>query len=112
MTNNKTYHRLIWFIDINNWCPGRSVLDKTNLWLTDFPKLQGKSGVLAAIQSLAGIYVYDYQPNEVIRSRVNERFSHAESRLSSLLNSEVKLDSEQVIELVTISSLLSMQDVS
>lgn len=99
-------------LDINNWCPGRSILKKSNLWLTDFAKLQGKAGVLAAIQSLAGIYVYDYQPSKLICEGVNRRFSQAESRLTYLLQNADSLNSEDVNELVTISAILSMQDVS
>ncbi|CEJ91022.1 hypothetical protein VHEMI06765 [[Torrubiella] hemipterigena] len=96
---------------INNWCPGRSILKKSNLWLTDFAKMQGKVGVLAAIQSLAGIYIYDYQPSAIICEGVNRRFRQAEARLTDLLENADTLSSEDVNELVTISALLSMQDI-
>ncbi|KAM3559041.1 hypothetical protein ARSEF4850_004312 [Beauveria asiatica] len=92
-----------------NWCPGRSVLTKTNLWLTDFASMQSP-GVLAAIQSLAGIYVYDYLPDDTLRRRVNEKFAIAEARLSELLQDTSRND-DQSSELVTLASLLSMQDV-
>ncbi|OAQ96186.1 hypothetical protein LLEC1_02265 [Akanthomyces lecanii] len=85
-----------------NWCPGRSVLTKTNLWLTDFASMQHSPGVLAAIQSLA---------DDTLRRRVNERFAIAEARLSELLQNASKLDEIQSSELVTLASLLSMQDV-
>ncbi|RFU79210.1 zinc finger protein [Trichoderma arundinaceum] len=96
--------------DIGNWCPGRSVLGKTNLWLHDFAAMEGSEGVLAAIQSLAGIYVYDYQPLEGINKRINYRFSQAESRLSQLL-AKPTLSDDEASELITIFSILSMQDI-
>lgn len=67
-------------------------------------------GVLAAIQSLAGIYVYDYLPGDTLRRRVNERFAIAEARLSELLQG-TSLNDNESSELVTLASLLSMQDV-
>ncbi len=100
-----------YFTDTRNWCPGRSVLTKTNLWLTDFASMQHSPGVLAAIQSLAGIYVYDYLPGDILRRRVNERFAIAEARLSELLQDTRSLDDNESSELVTLASLLSMQDV-
>ena len=70
--------------------------------------------VLAAIQSLAGIYVYDYlpsdTPSDILRFRVNEKFAIAEARLSELLQG-TSLNDNESIELVTLASLLSMQDV-
>lgn len=70
-------------------------------------------GVRAAIQSLAGIYIYDYQPIDSIRRRVNERFSEAESRFSRLLNDPSTVRSEaRANELITMAVILSMQDVS
>lgn len=70
------------------------------------------AGVRAAIQSLAGIYIYDYQPMDNIRQRTNQRFSDAETRLSGLLEEPASLDDEEASELITIASILSMQDVS
>lgn len=70
-------------------------------------------GVRAAIQSLAGIYIYDYQPVAAIRKRVNARFSEAEFRLSQLLNDpNTGRDEALANEVITIIILLSMQDVS
>ncbi|KAL7817113.1 fungal-specific transcription factor domain-containing protein [Trichoderma gracile] len=103
--------RKLWSFYIGNWCPGRSVLGKTNLWLQDFAAMEGSEGVLCAIQSLAGIYVYDYQPMEEISRRINHRFALAEARLSHLL-SRTGLSVDEASELITIASILSMQDVS
>ncbi|KAL7951701.1 fungal-specific transcription factor domain-containing protein [Trichoderma barbatum] len=95
---------------INNWCPGRSILGKTNSWLQDFAPMEGSNGVLCAIQSLAGIYVYDYQPLEDISQRINRRYALAEARLSQLLG-KTELTVAETSELVTICSILSMQDI-
>lgn len=102
--------RKLWSFYIGNWCPGRSVLGKTNLWLQDFAAMEGSEGVLCAIQSLAGIYVYDYQPMEEISRRINHRFALAEARLSHLL-SRADLSVDEASELITIASILSMQDI-
>ncbi|KAH0492782.1 hypothetical protein TgHK011_007717 [Trichoderma gracile] len=102
--------RKLWSFYIGNWCPGRSVLGKTNLWLQDFAAMEGSEGVLCAIQSLAGIYVYDYQPMEEISRRINHRFALAEARLSHLL-SRTGLSVDEASELITIASILSMQDI-
>jgi hypothetical protein len=99
-------------IDIQNWCPGRCILKDTNLWLTEFARMHDREGILAAIQCLAGTYIYDYMPQSIVRQRVNERFAVAESRLSYLLEHSAKLDRQDSMELVTLSSILSMQDVS
>ncbi|EJP60796.1 uncharacterized protein BBA_10254 [Beauveria bassiana ARSEF 2860] len=95
---------------IHNWCPGRSVLTKTNLWLTDFASMKHPA-VVAAIQSLAGVYVHDYLPCDNVRRQVNKRFAIAEARLSELLQDAAILDESESGELVTLASLLSMQDV-
>ena len=98
---------------MENWCPGRSVLRKTNLWLTDVAPMHTSEGVRAAIHSLAGTYIYDYQPTGVIRKRVNERYAVAEARLSHLLNDAKALaDLDTGNEVITILVILSMQDVS
>lgn len=111
MSSKNRRYKLTFTSDINNWCPGRSVLKKTNLWVADFARLEGRDGVIAAIQSLAGIYIYDYQPTDVVKYRVNQRYMHAENRLAQLLKMADSLNSEQVAELVTISAILSMQDI-
>ncbi|PHH68939.1 hypothetical protein CDD80_7123 [Ophiocordyceps camponoti-rufipedis] len=104
--------RKFWAFYIKNWCPGRSVLSETNLWLKDFAQMHKSDGVRAAIQSLAGIYIYDYRPLDSVRKRVNDRFFEAESRLSLLLSDPLTSRSEtQANELITISVLLSMQDI-
>ena len=88
------------------------MLKKTNLWLADFAKMQSNDGVRAAIQSLAGVYIYDYQPTKGIRDRVNEHFGVAESRLSQLLNNPQALAADQGNEIITMCAIMSMQDVS
>lgn len=79
--------------------------------MADFARLEGLEGVTAAVQSLAGIYIYDYQPTDVVKYRVNQSFLQAESRLAQLIDLADVLDSGQVAELVTISAVLSMQDI-
>ncbi|UNI22670.1 hypothetical protein JDV02_008536 [Purpureocillium takamizusanense] len=104
--------RKFWTFYIKNWCPGRSVLQETNLWLKDFAQMHKSDGVRAAIQSLAGIYIYDYLPRDDVRKRVNERFFEAESRLSSLLADPATTTNEgRANELITIAVILSMQDI-
>ncbi|KAJ6442031.1 Protein phosphatase inhibitor [Purpureocillium lavendulum] len=104
--------RKFWTFYIKNWCPGRSVLQETNLWLKDFAQMHKSDGVRAAIQSLAGIYIYDYLPKDDVRKRVNDRFFEAESRLSSLLADPATTNNEgQANELITIAVILSMQDI-
>ncbi|KAL7938629.1 fungal-specific transcription factor domain-containing protein [Trichoderma chlorosporum] len=102
--------RQLWAFYIRNWCPGRSILGKTNSWLQDFAPMEGNNGVLCAIQSLAGIYVFDYQPLEEISRRINHRFALAEARLAQLLSDRRRTVAE-TSELITISSILSMQDI-
>jgi hypothetical protein len=99
-------------LDIRNWCPGRSVLHGTNLWLKDFAQMHKSAGVLAAIQSLAGIYIHDYLKLDSIRCRVNQRFADAEERFTQLLNDpETARNEMQANEFITIAVILSMQDV-
>ncbi|KAM3503076.1 hypothetical protein MY10362_004433 [Beauveria mimosiformis] len=58
----------------------------------------------------SGVYIHDYLPNDSVRRRVNERFRIAEDRLSHLLQSP-HLSDDESSELVTLVSLLSMQDI-
>ncbi|KAL6696554.1 fungal-specific transcription factor domain-containing protein [Trichoderma pleuroticola] len=102
--------RQLWAFYLRNWCPGRSILGKTNSWLQDFAPMEGNNGVLCAMQSLAGIYVYDYQPLEEISRRINHRFALAEARLSQLL-AKTEPTVDETSELITIASILSMQDI-
>lgn len=97
---------------MNNWCPGRSILRDTNLWLKDFAQMHENEGVRAAIQCLAGVYIYDYVPQPFISKRINELFGMAERRLTTLLNDPKGLKMDQGSELITIAIILSMQDVS
>ncbi|KAK2596680.1 hypothetical protein QQS21_006255 [Conoideocrella luteorostrata] len=104
--------RRFWMFYIRNWCPGRSILQDTNLWLKDFAQMHKSVGVLSAIQSLAGAYIYDYQPLKAIQDRVNQRFHVAEHRLATLLNDPfTRQDEAQANELITIAVILSMQDI-
>lgn len=104
--------RRFWQFYIRNWCPGRSVLEETNLWLKDFAQMHKSVGVRSALQSLAGIYIYDYQPLESIRNAVNKRFEAAEKRFTQLLNDAATYQDEtQANELITIAVILSMQDI-
>jgi hypothetical protein len=96
---------------VNNWCPGRTILDDSNLWLKDFASMHSNDGVRAAIQSLAGIYIYDYMPVDAIRNRVLERFTEAETRFGELLSSPARNNPENASEIITLSVLLSMQDI-
>lgn len=73
--------------------------------------MHDNSGVLAAMQSLAGIYIHDYLPHESVRRRINERFGAAEARLSYLLQDSQNLDEKEANELITLASVLSMQDI-
>ncbi|PWI64525.1 hypothetical protein PCL_09574 [Purpureocillium lilacinum] len=102
--------RKLWSFYVNNWCPGRTVLEKTNLWLKDFAQMHCKDGVRSAIQSLAGIYVYDYCPSDSVHLRIKERFYEAETRFGYLLNDHASLEVDQGRELVTMAILLSMFD--
>ncbi|KAK2599063.1 hypothetical protein QQS21_005469 [Conoideocrella luteorostrata] len=69
-------------------------------------------GVLSAIQSLAGAYIYDYRPLEAIRTRVTPRFRVAEKRLATLLNDPfTRQDEAKASEFITIAVILSMQDI-
>lgn len=73
--------------------------------------MEGSEGVRCAIQSLAGVYVYDYQPLEKVSKRINLRYGQAEARLSQLLE-KPDLSVDEASELITISCIMSMHDVS
>ncbi|KAH7462428.1 hypothetical protein FOMA001_g18669 [Fusarium oxysporum f. sp. matthiolae] len=96
---------------LKNWCPGRSVLSNTNLWLKDLAPMHKNEGILHAIQSLAGIYIYDYVPDERIRQRTNRLYVEADQYFSMLLNAPESRENGKVQEVITIAVLLSMQDV-
>ncbi|KAM0293679.1 hypothetical protein ACHAPM_011563 [Fusarium culmorum] len=96
---------------IKNWCPGRSVLTNTNLWLKDLAPMGKNNGILHAIQSLAGVYIYDYIPDERIRNRSNERYAMANECFAQLLNAPESRTRGQGREVITMAVLLSMQDV-
>lgn len=74
--------------------------------------MHNHDGVRCAIQSLAGVYIYDYVPQRHVLKRLNELFKIAESRLEALLNDpDVLRDEDRASELITIAVVLSMQDV-
>lgn len=99
--------------DIKAWCPGRTVLPETNPWLKDFAPMHRSDGIRAAIQGLAGLYVYDYQPSGEVERQVIGAFAKAESCYSSLLANSTTGKSEMCTsEVITLAIILSMQDVS
>ncbi|KAJ4244195.1 hypothetical protein NW762_014576 [Fusarium torreyae] len=104
-----TIDRRLFEFYIKNWCPGRSVLHATNLWLMDLAPMHGHEGVFYAIQSLAGIYIYDYLPEERVRDRINQRYVQADEYLTKLLDSPDK--SGGAAEAIAITVVLSLQDI-
>ncbi|KAF4441676.1 hypothetical protein F53441_11936, partial [Fusarium austroafricanum] len=89
----------------------RSVLSNTNLWLKDLAPMHNNEGILHAIQSLAGVYIYDYLPDERIRQRINQRYVMADQYFSTLLNAPESRENGKGQEVITMAVLLSMQDV-
>ncbi|KAK2122125.1 hypothetical protein NOF04DRAFT_1374289 [Fusarium oxysporum II5] len=96
---------------IKNWCPGRSVLRDTNLWLKDLAPMHGNEGILHAIQSLSGIYIYDYLPQERIRQRINQRYDMANQYYCTLLHAPESREIGKGQEAITMTVLLSMLDI-
>lgn len=114
MTKMKLVDRRFWDFYIKNWCPGRSILNRSNLWLNDFAGMISVPAVRAAIQCLAGTYIYDYAPTPNVAKRVNLLFEVAEVRLRELINYFAfteTLAEDDCNELVAIASVLSMQDI-
>ncbi|KAL6409660.1 hypothetical protein AUP68_06043 [Ilyonectria robusta] len=103
--------RRLWDFYIKNWCPGRSVLNNTNLWLKDFAQMHENEGIRCAIQSLAGVYIYDYLPDERIRQRINDRYMLADAHFSNLLVSPESSEIGKGSEVITMAVILSMQDI-
>jgi hypothetical protein len=68
-------------------------------------------GILYAIQSLAGVYIYDYLPDERIRQFVNQRYYMAAEYFGKLLNAPDSRVIGEGKEVITMAVLLSMQDV-
>lgn len=69
-------------------------------------------GILCAIQSLAGVYIYDYLPDERIRRRINERYIQADENFRNLLVDPDSYEIGKGSEVITMAVILSMQDVS
>ncbi|EMT67219.1 hypothetical protein FOC4_g10000172 [Fusarium odoratissimum] len=108
--NGQVNGRLFEFY-IKNWCPGRSVLRDTNLWLKDLAPMHGNEGILHAIQSLSGIYIYDYLPQERIRQRINQRYDMANQYYCTLLHAPESREIGKGQEAITMTVLLSMLDI-
>ncbi|EXK78861.1 hypothetical protein FOQG_16491 [Fusarium oxysporum f. sp. raphani 54005] len=106
-----TIDRRLWEFYLKNWCPGRSVLSDTNLWLKDLAPMHKNEGILHAIQSLAGIYIYDYVPDERIRQRTNQLYVEADQYFRTLLNAPESREIGKGQEVITMAVILSMQDV-
>ncbi|KAF5981589.1 hypothetical protein FBULB1_4700 [Fusarium bulbicola] len=98
-------------IDIKNWCPGRSVLRDTNFWLKDLAPMHGNEGIMQAIICLAGIYIYDYVPDERLRQRINQRYVEADQNYIAHLNAPESREVRKGQEVITMTVLLSMLDV-
>ncbi|EXK77696.1 hypothetical protein FOQG_17610 [Fusarium oxysporum f. sp. raphani 54005] len=96
---------------IKNWCPGRSVLRDTNLWLKDLAPMHGNEGILQAIKCLAGTYIYDYAPNERIRQLTNQLYVEADRNYIALLNAPESREVGKGQEVITMTVLLSMLDI-
>ncbi|KAH7185781.1 fungal-specific transcription factor domain-containing protein [Fusarium flagelliforme] len=103
--------RRIWEFYINNWCPGRSVLDDTNSWLKDLAPMCSNRGILHAMQALAGVYIYDYLPDERVRQRINQRYVESNQYFIELLNDPESRMPGKGQEVITMAILLSMHDV-
>ncbi|KAF6517598.1 hypothetical protein HZS61_003159 [Fusarium oxysporum f. sp. conglutinans] len=96
---------------IKNWCPGRSVLRDTNLWLKDLAPMHGNEGILQAIKCLAGTYIYDYVPDERIRQRINQLYVEADQNYIAHLNAPESREVGKGQEAITMTVLLSMLDI-
>ncbi|TDZ16922.1 hypothetical protein Cob_v009999 [Colletotrichum orbiculare MAFF 240422] len=99
---------------VGSWCPGRTVLRRTNCWLTDIAQMAHKSDcVKSAIFALAGTYVVDYHPDEQVQNATLLHYKQAVLSLSLLL----KLARQQAPEdrdgeaLVAAIAILNMIDV-
>lgn len=64
-----------------------------------------------AMDSLVGVYIFDYTSAPMVREHANASFERADTRLEELLN-RPHLDAKETNETITIMILLAMQDVS
>ncbi|OHX01260.1 hypothetical protein CSPAE12_00064 [Colletotrichum incanum] len=96
------------------WCPGRSILNKTNCWFENIPRMASKdSCVKSAILALAGTYVLDYQPRERVRQVAQRHYKNAVILLSMALRdarNQLPTDNEADC-MVAAMCLLNMIDV-
>jgi hypothetical protein len=74
--------------------------------------MHGDEGIRSAIQSLAGVYIYDYLPDERIRQRTNQRYVLADAHFSKLLTALRSTEVKKGNDVITLAIILSMQDVS
>ncbi|KAK2044182.1 hypothetical protein LZ31DRAFT_466863 [Colletotrichum somersetense] len=96
------------------WCPGRSILDKTNCWFENIPRMASQdSCVRSAILALAGTYVLDYQPRERIRQIAQSHYKNAVILLSmALREARNQLPTESEADcMVAAMGILNMIDV-
>ena len=83
------------------------------MWLKDFaPFAHANEYVRHAMDSLVGVYIFDYTKVPSVAKHANKSFALAEARLTKLLNQPRRLNTDEANEFVTITVLLSMQDVS
>jgi hypothetical protein len=80
--------------------------------MKDFAHINYNEGIRCAIQSLAGVYIYDYLPDERIRQRTNERYVLADAHFSKLLTTLKNTEAKKRSEVITMAIILSIQDVS
>lgn len=68
-------------------------------------------GILHAMQALAGVYIYDYLPDERVRQRINQRYVESNQYFIELLNDPESRMPGKGQEVITMAILLSMHDV-
>ncbi|KAI8710306.1 hypothetical protein NCS52_01583100 [Fusarium sp. LHS14.1] len=96
---------------LKNWCPGRSVLKKTNPWLIILAQACRNTAISNAIASaigcLAGIYIYDYNADERIREAVCRRYTMAAEYYKGLLEDPKSKGPGEGEEFVALGVVLS-----
>lgn len=71
----------------------------------------GNEFVRNAMDSLVGVYIFDYTAAPSVSEHTNTSFARADARLTELLNKPNR-DPNETNETITIMVLLAMQDVS